>query len=46
MTDQHAEQFAPHAFNDPSTGGNPVPMTTEHFVALYRQCINGQLSGI
>jgi alcohol dehydrogenase class IV len=46
MTDQHAEQFAPHAFNDPSTGGNPVSMTTEHFVALYRQCIRGQLSGI
>jgi alcohol dehydrogenase class IV len=46
VKDSHAEQFAPQAFEDPSTGGNPVPMTTEHFAALYRQCIQGQLSGI
>jgi alcohol dehydrogenase class IV len=43
MQDQHVEQFAPQAFADPSTGGNPLPMTTEHFATLYRQCIQGQL---
>lgn len=41
---EHADTLAPQAFDDPSTGGNPVAMTTEHFAALYRQCINGQLS--
>jgi alcohol dehydrogenase class IV len=45
VKEAHAEQFAPQAFDDPSTGGNPVPMTTEHFAALYRQCIRGQLPG-
>lgn len=43
LQDAHAEQFAPQAFDDPSTGGNPIPMTTEHFATLYRQCIRGQL---
>jgi len=46
VTDQHAEQFAPQAFDDPSTNGNPVPMTKEHFATLYRQCIRGQLPAI
>jgi alcohol dehydrogenase class IV len=46
VLDSHVEQFAPQAFDDPSTGGNPVPMTREHFAALYRQCIRGQLSGV
>jgi alcohol dehydrogenase class IV len=46
MKEAHVAQFAPQAFADPSTGGNPVPMTTEHFAALYRQCINGQLPGL
>jgi alcohol dehydrogenase class IV len=44
VKDTHAEQFAPQAFDDPSTGGNPVPMTTEHFATLYRQCIRGELA--
>jgi alcohol dehydrogenase class IV len=46
VLDSHVERFAAQAFDDPSTGGNPVPMTTEHFAALYRQCIRGQLSGV
>jgi len=46
VRDEHAEQFAPQAFDDPSTGGNPMPMTREHFAALYRQCIEGQLPAI
>ena len=29
VREEHANSFAPQAFNDPSTGGNPVPMTTE-----------------
>ena len=44
VNEQHADQFAPHAFQDPSTGGNPVPMTQEHFAQLYRQCIRGELA--
>jgi alcohol dehydrogenase class IV len=43
--DAHAAQFAPQAFADPSTGGNPIAMTTEHFATLYRQCIRGELAG-
>jgi alcohol dehydrogenase class IV len=46
VKEEHAELFAPQAFDDPSTGGNPLPMTTEHFAALYRQCIRGQLPTI
>lgn len=46
VQDQHADQFAPQAFDDPSTGGNPVPMTQADFAKLYRQCIHGQLSGV
>jgi alcohol dehydrogenase class IV len=46
VKEDHAAQFAPQAFDDPSTGGNPLPMTTEHFAALYRQCIRGQLPAI
>ena len=29
------------AFDDPSTGGNPVPMTPDKFAQLYRNCIDG-----
>jgi alcohol dehydrogenase class IV len=36
--------FARQAFDDPSTGGNPVPMTVEGFAQLYRNCIEGRLS--
>ena len=34
--------FAQQAFDDPSTGGNPLPMTPDKFAQLYRNCIEGQ----
>lgn len=40
---EHAATFAPQAFDDPSTGGNPVPMTPAAFEQLYRNCITGRL---
>jgi alcohol dehydrogenase class IV len=41
---EHAAEFAPQALNDPSTGGNPVPMTEQDFARLYLNCIEGSLS--
>jgi alcohol dehydrogenase class IV len=46
VEDRHADLFAPQAFADPSTGGNPLPMTHDQFATLYRQCIHGQLPGV
>jgi alcohol dehydrogenase len=46
MQEHHVDQFAPQAFTDPSTGGNPLPMTTDDFATLYRYCIRGQLPGV
>ena len=43
MTAAHAKPFAPQAFNDPSTGGNPLPMNEQGFEALYLRCITGDL---
>ncbi len=43
VRDAHADEFAPQAFDDPSTSGNPRPMTREDFATLYRHCIHGQL---
>jgi alcohol dehydrogenase class IV len=40
----HARQFAPQALADPSTGGNPVPMTERDFEQLYLNCIRGDLA--
>ncbi|HMN45458.1 MAG TPA: iron-containing alcohol dehydrogenase [Povalibacter sp.] len=40
---EHAAVFAPQAFNDPSTGGNPLAMDIEGFERLYRNCIEGRL---
>jgi alcohol dehydrogenase class IV len=40
---RHAEAFAQQAFDDPSTGGNPLPVTVADFVQLYRNCIEGRL---
>jgi alcohol dehydrogenase class IV len=40
---EHAKPFAPQALNDPSTGGNPLPMTEQDFERLYLNCINGVL---
>jgi alcohol dehydrogenase class IV len=40
---EHAERFSRQAFDDPSTGGNPIAMTPEAFATLYRNCIEGRL---
>jgi hypothetical protein len=44
LSEEHAKSFAPQAFADPSTGGNPVPMTEQCFEQLYLRCIRGELS--
>ncbi|MFL6618826.1 MAG: iron-containing alcohol dehydrogenase, partial [Povalibacter sp.] len=44
MRPEHVDKFAPQAFEDPSTSGNPVPMTVESFGALYRNCLEGRLN--
>ena len=41
MQATHADTFAQQAFDDPSTGGNPLPMTPAKFAQLYRNCIEG-----
>jgi alcohol dehydrogenase class IV len=38
-------KLAQQAFDDPSTGGNPLPMQPEHFAKLYGHCIGGTLPG-
>lgn len=43
VTAEHADAFARQAFDDPSTGGNPVPVTVADFAQLYRNCIEGRL---
>ena len=40
---EHAAPFAPQAFADPSTGGNPLPIDTKQFERLYLNCIRGNL---
>jgi alcohol dehydrogenase class IV len=37
------ELLAQSAFDDPSTGGNPLSMTTQDFATLYANCIRGTL---
>jgi alcohol dehydrogenase class IV len=37
------DSLAQQAFDDPSTGGNPLPMTPAGFAQLYRNCIEGRL---
>jgi hypothetical protein len=44
VREQHAAAFAPQALADPSTGGNPLPMTEDDFRALYLRCIRGELA--
>ena len=44
VRDEHAAAFAPQALADPSTGGNPLPMTEDDFRRLYRMCIHGELA--
>jgi alcohol dehydrogenase class IV len=41
---EHAAAFAPQAFADPSTGGNPLPVDTKQFEQLYLNCIRGDLA--
>ena len=43
VKEEHAAPFAPQAFADPSTGGNPVTLTVSDFEQLYRNCIRGDL---
>jgi alcohol dehydrogenase class IV len=43
VRDEHAAEFAPQAHADPSTGGNPRPLTIEDFEKLYLRCIRGEL---
>lgn len=40
---EHAQAFAQQAFDDPSTGGNPIPVSVADFAQLYRNCIEGKL---
>jgi alcohol dehydrogenase class IV len=44
VREAHAAQFAPEALLDPSTGGNPLPMTERDFEQLYLKCIRGTLA--
>ena len=41
---EHAAAFAPQAFADLCTGGNPVKMDTKQFEQLYGNCIRGDLA--
>jgi len=41
VQEKHAAEFAPQALADPSTGGNPLPMTVADFEQLYLNCIRG-----
>lgn len=41
VREEHASEFAPQALADPSTGGNPLPMTVNDFEKLYLNCIRG-----
>ncbi len=41
VREEHAKAFAPQALADPSTGGNPLPMTLADFERLYLNCIRG-----
>ena len=43
VREEHATAFSQQAFDDPSTGGNPLPMTPTKFAALYRNCISGTM---
>jgi alcohol dehydrogenase class IV len=43
MRSDHVDTFSRQAFEDPSTGGNPRPLTQSDFVALYRNCLEGRI---
>ena len=40
---EHVERLAASALTDPSTAGNPLPMTEADFSELYRRAIEGRL---
>lgn len=44
VREEHAREFAGQALADPSTSGNPVPMTEKDFEQLYLNCIRGDLA--
>ena len=44
VKEEHAKPFAPQAFADPSTGGNPLPLTERDFEQLYLNSIKGNLT--
>lgn len=44
MRPEHVAALSQQAFDDPSTGGNPLPMTPQKFAQLYRNCIEGRLA--
>ena len=41
---EHVDSLSQQAFEDPSTGGNPLPMTVAGFAQLYRNCIEGKMA--
>jgi alcohol dehydrogenase class IV len=43
VRNEHVNTFSGQAYADPSTAGNPLPMTVQKFAALYRNCIEGRL---
>ncbi len=43
ITTDLIDQMVPMAMDDPSTGGNPVPMTRGAYEQLYEKAINGTL---
>jgi alcohol dehydrogenase class IV len=43
LREEHARAFARQAFEDPSTGGNPIDLSEQDFERLYLNCINGVL---
>jgi alcohol dehydrogenase class IV len=43
VEEKHAREFAPQALIDPSTSGNPLPLTEPDFAQLYMNCIRGDL---
>lgn len=43
VKEHHAQEFAPLALDDPSTGGNPVTMDEGKYVELYVQATRGRL---
>jgi alcohol dehydrogenase class IV len=43
VAEERVEMLAACALQDPSTGGNPLPMTAADFATLYRNCLHGRL---